>query len=151
MKIKAAFNMEHNAIIKIQGHQQVDGEDSPVNELTTQGRYQFTDSRTELIYDESELTGLEGTETTFVATANEVILSRKGTVTSQMIFRKGQKHTFLYETPHGTMTMRLDTRHIKNKLDKNGGRLELEYDIDFETAQISRNKFIIDVKTQKTS
>jgi len=143
--------MKYNAIIRIEGHQQIDGEASPVNELTTQGKYRFTEKHVELSYSESELTGLEGTETTFMAKADEVILSRKGTVTAQMIFHKGQKHTFMYETAYGTMTMRLDTLHIKNELEKNGGRLEIEYDINFETAQISRNKFIIDVKTQKTS
>lgn len=143
--------MEYNAIIKIEGHQQIDGEASPVNELTTQGKYRFTDEGIELSYSESEITGLEGTETTFIATADEVILSRKGNVTAQMIFHKGQKHTFIYETPYGTTTMRLDTLYIKNQLEKDGGRLEIEYDIDFETAQLSRNKFIIDVKMQKTS
>ena len=48
---------------------------------------------------ESELTGMEGTKTSFIFSPEEVVLSREGTLTSRMVFREGKKSTFLYDTP----------------------------------------------------
>jgi uncharacterized beta-barrel protein YwiB (DUF1934 family) len=102
-------------------------------------------------YMETELTGLQGTKTDFLVTPEEVVMSRRGTVTAQMVFRKGQKQHFAYETPYGTLTMGLDTHRIENALDENGGDMEIEYDINLERSVISRNKFKINVRDVKGS
>ena len=56
-----------------------------------------------LSYQESELTGLEGTTTSFEVRGPQVILSRTGSVNSQMVFEEGKQHTSLYETPFGLL------------------------------------------------
>ena len=141
--------MKKNVMIKIMYQQLYDGEDGSINELTTQGKYSFTDEEIRLSYMESALTGLEGTETTFSVTPEEAVLTRKGAVTAQMVFHKGQKHTFAYDTPYGAITMRLDTIKMNNELDKNGGKLDIEYDLDLENAPLSRNKVYIEVRERK--
>ena len=62
-----------------------------------------------LVYPESELTGLEGTLTTFRIAPDRITLLREGTINSEMIFEEGQKHFSLYETPFGGLMLGVNT------------------------------------------
>ena len=88
-----------DVIISITGIQYAAHDTDEAVELVTDGKYCFKDGHGKLTYDESELTGMEGTTTSFLISPGEVILSREGTLTSQMVFREGTKNTFLYDTP----------------------------------------------------
>ena len=63
-----------------------------------------------------------------------------------MIFKGGQKNSFLYETPYGNATMGIDTRRIFHSMDENGGKVEIDYVLNVEHAVVARNKFQITVK-----
>ncbi len=115
-------------------------------ELITEGKYSVGGDGIHFSYMESELTGLKGTKTDFLVTPEEVVMSRRGTVTSQMVFRKGRKQHFAYETPYGTLTMGLDTHKVMHELGEHGGSMEIEYDIDLDRAVVSRNRFKINVR-----
>ena len=116
-----------DVIISITGVQNYpQGTDDSV-ELVTEGKYSFRDGRGELSYMESELTGMQGTRTSFTFTPTEVVLSREGTLTSKMIFREGTKNTFLYDTPFGSATMGLDTHRIHSTLGPKGGDMAVSY------------------------
>lgn len=138
--------MEKNVLITIQSSQSVDGEEAAPAELISSGVYQYSPEQQSLSYMESQLTGLEGTRTHFLVSEGEVVMSRTGTVTSRMVFHRGQKHHFLYETPYGTLSMGLDTHLIETDLNESGGSMRVEYDLSFENALISRNKIHINIK-----
>ncbi len=137
-----------NVIISIKGTQNFIQDPSDTVELVTDGKYTYADGRGELTYMESELTGMEGTKTSFIFTPNEVILSREGTLTSRMVFREGKKNTFLYDTPFGSATMGLDTHRITSSLGPKGGDMQIDYIVDFDHAMVGRNSFHINVKEQ---
>ncbi len=137
-----------DVIISITGVQNYpQGSDDAV-ELVTEGKYSFRDGKGVLSYMESELTGMQGTKTSFTFTPDEVILSREGTLTSKMIFREGTKNTFLYDTPFGSATMGLDTHKIHSTMGPRGGDMEIDYVVDFDHAVVGRNKFRINVREQ---
>lgn len=140
--------MDKEVLITINSTQNIDGTESEGSELITRGTYSFSDGEIRFSYMESELTGMEGTRTDFLIRPAEVVMSRAGAVTARMVFRRGQKHHFLYETQYGTLTMGLDTHRIQTSLDEHGGSMEIEYDLDFERALVSRNKFRINVREQ---
>lgn len=56
--------MEKDVVISIKGMQNYEGEDSDTIELVTEGRLTRDEGGYTLSYQESELTGLEGTLTT---------------------------------------------------------------------------------------
>ena len=85
----------------VKGEQYFDGIDPDSTELMTEGTMVLTEDGMRLSYQESELTGMEGTTTTFEITGKRVILRRTGTTNSQMVFEEGMQHTSLYETPFG--------------------------------------------------
>ena len=134
-----------DVMISIIGTQQLDdGSDDSV-ELITSGKYSFNDGTSKLIYSESELTGLEGTETTFTVEPFGITMERSGAVSSRMVFEEGKKHFFLYETPFGAATMGINTHKIKNLLREDGGDMEIDYAVDFDSSFVGRNKFKIHV------
>lgn len=137
-----------DVLITISSSQTVDGEDDHM-EFITRGKYSVSDDGIRFMYEESELTGMSGTTTDFFVTPGVVIMSRSGAVSSRMIFREGQKESFSYQTPYGALNMGLDTYHISHALGRDGGSMEIEYDLDMNHAVISRNRFKINVKDLK--
>ena len=99
-----------------------------------------------LSYEETELTGMEGTTTTFEVKGPQVILTRTGTVNSQMVFEEGRQHTSLYETPFGELTVDIQTSTLKHNLTQRGGVMEIKYSIAVEHTVTGRNCFKIRVR-----
>ncbi|MCR4935244.1 MAG: DUF1934 domain-containing protein [Oscillospiraceae bacterium] len=143
--------MEENkdVMITIKSSQLIDGTESDGSELITQGKYYYRDGKILFSYMESDLTGLDGTQTMFLIKPGEVVLSRRGAVNSRMVFRPGENHRFSYETEYGVLHLGLDTRRLDCALDEHGGDMEIEYDLDFERSLYSRNAFKINVKEKE--
>lgn len=99
-----------------------------------------------LSYQESALTGLEGTTTTFEVRGPQVILSRTGSVNSQMIFEEGKQHTSLYETPFGELAVDVQTSRLRHSLTERGGLMDLRYSISVDHSVTGRNAFKIRVR-----
>lgn len=135
-----------DVIISITGVQNDPNGDRDSVELVTAGKYGFENGESRFTYEESELTGLNGTRTTFTISPMGVVLRREGSLNSEMVFQQGRKNYFLYETPFGSATMGVDTRRIDMSLGEHGGSLELDYNIDFNHTPMGRNKFKINVK-----
>lgn len=135
-----------DVIISITGVQNDPNGDKDSVELVTTGQYGMENDEIRFTYEESELTGLDGTRTTFTINPMGVVLRREGSLNSEMVFQQGRKNFFLYETPYGSATMGVDTRRIDTQLDEHGGNLELDYDIDFNHTPMGRNKFKINVR-----
>lgn len=66
-----------DVIISIKGLQGY-GEDNDAIELVTDGKYGYSDEQCKLIYMESELTGLEGTKTSFTIEPTSMVLEARG-------------------------------------------------------------------------
>lgn len=63
-----------------------------------------------MTYKESELTGLEGTTTTFKIQPNHITLIRYGDVTSTLIFEPGKRHISTYITEEGVIMIGVYTK-----------------------------------------
>lgn len=99
-----------------------------------------------LSYQETELTGLEGTTTAFEIQGSRVILTRTGTVNSQLVFEEGKQHTSLYETPFGELVVDIQTGRLRHNLTERGGILDLQYSISVDHSAVGRNSFKIRVR-----
>ena len=82
-------------LLSIRGEQYFDDIDPDATELMTEGTMALTEDGIVLSYEESELTGMEGTTTTFEVKGPRVTLTRSGAVNSQMVFEEGRQHTSL--------------------------------------------------------
>ena len=133
-------------LLFIRGEQYFDDVEPDETELVTEGTMEMTEDGFLLTYQETELTGMEGTTTTFAVRGPQVILTRSGKVSSQMVFEEGKQHTSLYETPFGELTVDIQTSSLRHNLSRNGGVMEIHYSIAVEHTVAGRNCFKIRVK-----
>ena len=139
--------MEKNVIISIQGKQSFPGSEPEIIELVTEGKLEDRgEEGIVLSYQESEVTGLEGTLTTIQVEPQRVTLLREGTVNSQMVFEEGRRHLSMYNTPYGALEVGLHTRKIRSSLDHQGGDVTIYYALEIEHGAAGRNMFRINVR-----
>ena len=141
--------MDKNVILSIRGQQVYDREEPEVTELVTEGTLiPGEDGRYTLRYQESELTGLEGTNTTIDVETGRVTILREGQVNSQMVFEEGRRHLTMYNTPYGALSIGVNTRRMKVDLDETGGSIEIDYALEVDHAVAGENLFQIYVRTR---
>ena len=139
-----------DVIISVTGVQQgVNGPDAM--ELVTAGQYGQDEKETLLTWQESELTGMEGTKTSLRVQPRGVVLSREGALNTRMEFEEGRKRYFLYETPWGWATMGLTTRRSVNRRGALGGEIGMDYSVDMDDTIVGRNRFFIRVQEPRPS
>ena len=142
--------MDKEVVISIKGIQKYEGALPDVVELVTEGRLAREGSSYTLSYQESELTGLEGTTTVLQVSEGQVTLLRQGEVNSVMVFEEGRQHVSVYETPAGTLAITINTRRLRSELDAQGGDIEIQYTIDVDRAATGLNLFHIHVSRPAT-
>lgn len=139
--------MPDNVIISIKGTQ-FSAEGGPDEmELVTAGVLSREgEDRYTISYEESELTGLEGTITVVRVDGPRVTLMREGSINSQMVFEEGQRHLSMYETPYGSLSVGILTRRMRSTLGESGGDLEIDYSIEIDHLLAGQNLFRMNVK-----
>ena len=135
-------------IITVRGEQYYDGADPDVTELMTEGYLSEEENGLSVSYEETDLTGMEGTTTTFTVRDRQAILTRTGTVNSQMVFEEGKQHTSLYGTLFGELSVDIQTSRLRHNLTARGGILEIRYTIAVEHTVTGKNMFKIRVRTK---
>ena len=138
--------MEKDVVISIKGMQKYEGNDPDTVELVTAGRLMKDKAGYTLSYQESEITGLEGTLTTIQVEGEQVTLMRMGEFNSQMVFQEGRRHLSMYNTPYGAMSVGVNTRHLLADLSDKGGDIEIDYAIEIDHTVAGRNVFQINVR-----
>ena len=118
-------------------------------EFTTDGLYSYEEGVGYLHYLESEVTGLPGTETCVEIRPGELVVDRRGGVTSRMVFRRGEKNRFQYETPYGIATMGMDTQRVRHNFNERGGSAVVDYVFNVEHAVVERSRLFLDVRERQ--
>ena len=123
--------------------------DEDVIEMTTEGVLRLEDGRIEIAYEESELTGMEGANTSVSFTADApqlVTMMRGGTVTTALVFEPRRRHTCVYHTPFMPFEICVYAGKVDNRLLQDG-ILELDYIIELRGAQAERTHFTMEIRT----
>ena len=77
--------MEKKAIISIVSNASM--EDGDVIEVVSPGKYIKMDSGYKAVYEETEISGMEGTTTILTIKDKEVLLEREGTTSTKMLLK----------------------------------------------------------------
>ena len=126
---------------------QSDGENKESTELLSRAVYEKTVSGYTLTYDESEATGYKGSTTTIeLFDGKKVVMSRSGSVSSNLIVELGKKHHCVYGTPYGDFMVGVNANYIHSDLGDNGGKLDFRYVIDVNSSYVGDFDISIEVK-----
>ena len=80
--------MKQEVTLFIQGRQTYQDQEPEIIELVTEGTMELKNGGWDITYEESELTGLAGVTTTFRVEPGKVTLTRKGALSSTMVFQE---------------------------------------------------------------
>ena len=116
-----------------------------IMEFVTEGTYSKNDGAYFVEYNESELTGLDGTRTKIMFLPDEVSIVRSGKNNSQLHFETGKKHVTMYETEYGTLSMGVISNNINVALDDSGGEVKFDYSLEINDMQTSENNFYMKI------
>jgi len=138
---------EQAVLIRVKGMQEYDGAEQDGAELVTDGTLaRLDDGALRLCYQESALTGMEGTETAFLIRPDQVTLTRTGACNSQMIFQLGRRHLSAYDTPYGSISVDVRTHQLEQALDEHGGTLRIAYSIELDHIAAGESSFFLTVR-----
>ncbi len=139
--------MERKVLINLRSINTVNGESSET-ELLTDGVLRILDNgAVEISYEESEVTGFEGSTTFLTVTSDRLVnLKRVGTAPSNLTIEVDKKHHCHYGTPYGDFMMGVYTHAVKSTLTFDGGDLYLKYAIDVNSSHVSDNEIFLNVK-----
>lgn len=138
--------MQHDVWITVQGEQKYREAEWDKTELTAPGVLEDVTGGWMLSYQEAEQSGLGDTHTTILIEPQRVLLRRRGTVNTEMIFEVGKVYTTLYEMPFGALTLDVSTDSIRQKLSRRGGVLEICYNIASHGQVQSENRLKIRIR-----
>ena len=122
--------MEKNAIISVKSFSDIDPNDAI--EVLTPGTFIIEEDYFKAIYEESELSGMEGTTTTLIIKEDTMILERVGSTNTNMKFKEGEIAISLYNTPYGMLDLNIDTKALTINIDENGGKIYVKYILGLE-------------------
>lgn len=133
-------------ILKITGTQEtLDGEENTI-ELVTEGKYYEKSGSIFLVYDESEISGMEGSTTTLKIEDEKVMMKRFGSSESKLIFEKGVRHKSSYVTMYGAMDMEVIASKIDIEKDNDVlKKIDLSYKLNVSQNTEIKNTLSIDV------
>ena len=118
--------MEKPVLITIVGTQRFAGDEPDTIELVTHGTYRYEPGCITLSYVETEMTGLEGTVTTFtIEDGVKATLRRTGKIDSTMVFVLGRRDDSLYDTGFGTLMISVCAKQMTVLLNERGGIFDL--------------------------
>ncbi len=136
---------EKNVFLNISGTQVDSGASSNV-ELFTDGHIIPWGLGWKLSYQETDISGMEGSITVIHALRDKVSMHRKGEFGARMEFRQGFPFVGSYQTPYGELRLRLYPSVVRCDLDTEGhGEIELKYQLEIGEENIGVNHLQIKV------
>ena len=122
--------MEKRAVISIRSFSDLDKDE--VIEVVTPGKFHLGESEFKAVYEESEISGMDGTTTTLVIKDDVLVLEREGSTSTRMEFKKGEDVISLYNTPYGMMNINISTKELDIDMDEDGGVIYTKYVLGLE-------------------
>ena len=125
------------------------GEMPEPTEMLMEGKLLVAGHRVELVYAESELTGMQGSVTAIgfePSNPDLVSMVRTGPVRTAMTFEEGKRHICLYNTPFSEFEVCVRTLKVNNRLLEEN-KLELDYLIEIHGAQAEHCKMTVTVRS----
>jgi len=137
-----------NVVVTLVGTQRdVQGEESRI-ELITAGHYYEKNGVQYIVYQDSEVSGLEGTKNMLKVYDEYVVLVRMGSVKQRQEFRLGTKSFSTYVTPYITMDMGILTQNIDLDLSAPAKNIHIRYELEINGQWQSTNTLSISVREE---
>ena len=120
-------------------------------EFLVDGRLLTTTNEVKLLYEEGELSGMEGSLTclSFLrVTPGVLTMTRSGEVNTALVFEEGQRHICVYHTPFLDFEVCVKSYRVRNALLERG-KIDLDYIVEIHGAKAEHCRMTITVSERK--
>jgi len=138
--------MEQKVLLRIYSEQQYEDQEPDVSHLTTLGTMVCGTEEIRISYEETELTGLQGTTTTFHLRKDRITLKRDGALRSEMVFAIDEEHRSLYDMGMGALLITVRTMALVQAIGPHGGFADVAYDLIIEDTVAGCVRYHLDVQ-----
>lgn len=118
-------------------------------EFVTEGKLYQRNGAVYVVYEESEISGMDGCKTTLRLKDDTVRMKRTGMsgYGSELYFEKGKRFTGVYSTPFGDMSIEVLTSAVSSYInaEEGTGRVDVSYDVSMEGVAEGKNQITIDI------
>ena len=139
-------SIKKDVVITIVSRQKFEGCEPDQIDLITTGRLYGRGGKFYISYEESELTGMEGSRTTLKIEPDQITMTRTGTYPSQMRFAEHKREVGLYQTEMGSVAVSTHTSKLTSSIDENGGALAIDYTVEIDAALAGVHQFELSVR-----
>lgn len=141
--------MKKKAVISLlskHGEPERKTEQDDVIEVVTPGEFFREQDCYSVIYNETELSGMQGTTTTLKIYEESFSLIRTGTTSTKMDFNLNKECSTLYNTPQGALDIKIGTKDLDIDVDDNGGEIFVNYNISIGGQKPQKTELKINIK-----
>lgn len=141
--------MNKKAVISLlskHGEQERETEQDDIIEVVTPGEFFKEEDYYNVIYNETELSGMQGTTTTLKIYQEKFSLIRTGTTSTRMDFDKNKECSTLYNTPQGTLDIKIGTKDLTINVDDDGGEILVNYNVSIGGQRPQKTTLKINIK-----
>lgn len=120
--------------------------DSDEIQVITPGKFYKKNKSYYAIYKETEISGMEGTTTTFKIEESKFSLIRIGSTSAKMEFEENTRNISMYTTPFGTMEVEVETNKLDIDISENGGKIYIDYNLCVSGQDLQKTFLMINIK-----
>lgn len=120
------------------------GEENRI-ELVSVGKHCYKNGINYVLYEDSEISGMQGTSTLLKIAKNHVTLVRRGEVTQEQHFAEMACSSSVYTTPYGKMTLSVATNKLEIHYGSVSGAIAIDYALSVDGQWQSNNQLQIKI------
>ena len=143
----AALCSRKDVILTIKGVQFTQNSFPEITEMVTAGEYYYGEDYISVIYMDTDTdSDHRPIHTELRIEKDRVTLTRKGAISTHLLFQEGKRAFSQYVTEAGYLMMGVNVHHIRQRLDQNGGQLELDYALEMNHCVVGENHFSVTIR-----
>lgn len=129
--------MTKEVLISLKGLQSSMESGEELVEVIVAGEYYFRNNKHYLLYEEVMEGSDEITKTIVKAAPDCMELTRKGAVSTHMVFEKDKKNTTYYYTPYGSILMGIEAQDVNVSVEEEAIAIDVKYVLDMNYEKVA--------------
>ncbi len=134
--------MKKNALISLVSFQN----DEDKLEVVTPGDFYKKEDLYIVEYDETKISGMEGTKTILKIGNDNFTLLREGNTITNMNFQNGKESISIYDTPYGVLQIKIKTKDLLVNVNDQGGEILVNYNMIVSGTSQTDTKLKVNIK-----
>jgi uncharacterized beta-barrel protein YwiB (DUF1934 family) len=114
--------------------------------VVTPGDFYKIEDGFKVEYEETKLSGMEGTKTTIIIRDKSFDLIREGTTETKMEFQNNVRTVSMYKTPYGILDVSIHTKKLDINVNEEGGDINTIYMLEIGGQAAMKTNLAINIK-----